>query len=165
MSKRTPDESAAWDYMRSEDVITDLASMLSRCEKYTVLINEAVLALALLAAIGQRGAEIETALLRDPNSHIVTPAPKEQGEVARAPAYVLASVLAPTPERPVTNEVQENTITLVRFLPAGDVKRVILAEIDKTKAVIQEEIKVGVKEEVPASARLDQLDEITRKLN
>jgi hypothetical protein len=135
----------AWTILCTEAVIADLCGMISRGESYLVLVNEGVLALALLVAFGSRGEAVERALMVDPNAGhgaSITDSDDAEGaagnppkQQARSPALVLAGILAPTPARPVGAEAQANALALVGILPLGQVRRVVRAEI----AVAREE--------------------------
>jgi len=104
--------------------------MISRGEKYIVLVNEGVLALALLVSFGERATEVDAALAADPNANANDGA---KGEKARSAAAVLASVLAPTPSMPVGSEVQANALTLVTILGDGKVKAYVREQIAKAR--------------------------------
>jgi hypothetical protein len=130
LSRRDASDTASetpWRALCTPAIAGDLCGMISRGEKYLALVAEGVVALTLLVAFGGMGAEVADALMRDPNPAGVPQ--QDKGKEARVPAMALAGVLAPTPERPVSAEVQANTIALLKLLPRGPLGELVRSEI------------------------------------
>ncbi|KAK4689598.1 hypothetical protein P7C73_g498, partial [Tremellales sp. Uapishka_1] len=129
----------------NEDIVTLFAELLRSGGKYPVLVNEAVVSLALAANSGE-GSCRETVLrcLLKPNTAIS----ETETETDAEPSYphtvpptsamkVIVYLLAPTdtaPDAPkIGREIQENVVTLVRLLAASRVP-----EADEMKREIRD---------------------------